>query len=72
MYLLLVTIEKKVVVLDYGWKLIRKNHDFFRVRKKERGRRAADSLTYPVCKILPALHAFTSCDTTSKIGTKKL
>ncbi|KAJ8678614.1 hypothetical protein QAD02_014401 [Eretmocerus hayati] len=32
---------------------------------------AANSLKKNVCDVLPALHAFTGCDTTSKIGTKK-
>ncbi|KAJ8686162.1 hypothetical protein QAD02_021956 [Eretmocerus hayati] len=32
---------------------------------------AAEFLTEEVCEILPGLHAFTGCDSVSKIGTKK-
>ena len=32
---------------------------------------AAEYLSATVCKMLPALHAFTGCDTTSKVGAKK-
>lgn len=31
----------------------------------------ADTITYDLCDVLPALHAFTGCDSTSKVGFKK-